>query len=124
MSETASVCVPNIGPGERKKRLFFGVLFTTLSVLLAGFLVVRGASWHARALLFVPLWIGALGLFQVKEKTCVALAGQGTRNLDSGPEPIADQSERLQVQRQARKVQMEALLAALFLTGVVLAVHL
>ena len=42
--------------------------------------------------------------------------------MDGGPEPIADPSELAQVRRQARKVHLVSLLAALALTLVAFAI--
>ncbi|MGH7827932.1 MAG: hypothetical protein ACREQ7_22495 [Candidatus Binatia bacterium] len=57
----------NIGPTERRKRLILGVF-----AVIAGFvLAVAGGvgSFCGWALLFMVFWLGALGLFQAKEKT-------------------------------------------------------
>ena len=69
-----------------------------------------------RVVVFIPLWASAIGLFQVREKTCVALAARGLRNLDAGDEAIADPRELEQVRRQSRRVHAKALLGAGLLT--------
>jgi hypothetical protein len=43
----------------------------------------------------------------------VSLAARGLRDMDGGPEPIADPEERTIVRTQARKVQLGAVLLAL-----------
>jgi hypothetical protein len=46
----------------------------------------------------------------------VALAARGQRNMDTGLEPIADAEQQRQVERQARKIKLDATLAAAVLT--------
>ena len=67
--------------------------------------------------LFVPFWVGALGYFQAREHTCVRLAARGTRNLDTGEEPIQDAAELALVRARARRVMVESLLTAALVTG-------
>jgi hypothetical protein len=62
-------CIPNIGPGERRKRLRMGVIALGASVVLAAALVAGGADRRWRLVLFLPLWFAELGVFQAKEKT-------------------------------------------------------
>jgi len=51
----------------------------------------------------------------------VGLASRGSRNLTGEIEKIEDEAELSQVQRQARKVNIKALLAAIALTLIALA---
>ena len=46
------------------------------------------------------------------------LAARGQRDMDTGPEPIADPAELAQVRRQARAVYAKAIAAATVLTMV------
>jgi hypothetical protein len=80
-----------------------------------------GASrWWRIALL--PLFMGAaIGFFQWRDKTCVALAARGTYNLNDREEKMEDQAVLAQVRQQARRVQFKALLTAIPLTLIVLA---
>jgi hypothetical protein len=52
----------------------------------------------------------------------VNLASRGLRDLDSGPEAIADAAELAQVRRQARQVYLRSGLAAAALTALSLLV--
>jgi hypothetical protein len=63
------VCIANIGPGERRRRLVFGlVAWVTAAAILAALLLLdAGRLW--RLVLLGPLWAGALGFFQYREKT-------------------------------------------------------
>jgi hypothetical protein len=116
-----TVCVPNIGPSERRMRIRFGVGFLAASFLLAAILLATSVGRPWRLVVFVPLWIGALGVFQAREKTCVALVARGERNLDGGAEPVSDPAELEQLRAQARTVYIRSLLVAAFLSAAVVA---
>ena len=59
----------NIGPRERRKRLLMGVTVLTVGAAIALALLATGAARPWRIALFLPFWIGALGLLQAREKT-------------------------------------------------------
>jgi len=63
------VQIPNIGPRGRTRRLRFGVVFLGVAGFFGALLFVSGAGRGWRLALFVPLWIGALGIFQALDKT-------------------------------------------------------
>jgi hypothetical protein len=118
---TDSPCIPNIGPRERRRRMLMGIAMALLVAGAAGWLVASGAPRAWRVLVFVPAWIGALDVLQVRASTCVLLAARGARNMDSGNEPIADPAELTRVRAQARSVHARSALAALGVTALVLA---
>ncbi len=60
---------PNIGPRERQRRLRMGLMSFGAALLLAVVIFALGAPRAWRLTLFVPLWIGALGIFQALDKT-------------------------------------------------------
>jgi hypothetical protein len=109
----AQVCTPNIGPGERRKRLVAGVVMSAITLCVAGVLIFAGLPRPWRLITIVPAWIAALGFFQVRENTCVALAARGLRNMDAGGERISDPIELHNVRRQSRSVHIQAALFAL-----------
>jgi len=112
-------CVANIGPTERRRRLVGGVSMLAVTVAAAGFLLWFDAPRLWRVSLFVPAWLGALGVFQVRAKTCVALAGRGLRNMDAGDEAITDPRELAQVRSQSRQVHVRAVLIAALVTTLI-----
>jgi hypothetical protein len=64
-----TVCIANIGPKERRKRLRFGVITLAVSAVIAAVLIVSGLPAFLRLPLFLPLAAGASGFFQWREKT-------------------------------------------------------
>ena len=60
--------IPNIGPRGRRQRLTFGVVSLGIAALLA-FVLLLGPPNALRLVLFIPLWLGALGIFQALDKT-------------------------------------------------------
>ena len=65
----AVACIPNIGPNGRRRRFIWGVMALAASVLLVAALAVGGADRRWRLVVFLPLWIAALGVLQAREKT-------------------------------------------------------
>ncbi|HEY2408445.1 MAG TPA: hypothetical protein VGI10_20705 [Polyangiaceae bacterium] len=114
----ASVCVANIGPDERAERMYFGLAAVAIAVLLAGALLLAHAARPWRVTAFLPLWAAGTSLLQVREKTCVALARRGLRNMDNGEESIDDPNELRQVRAQARRVVLRGLAIAVVATAV------
>jgi hypothetical protein len=114
-------CIPNIGPRQRRRRLIGGAGLLALGAIAAALLLGFGAQRAWRILVLLPVWGGALGLLQVREKTCVALAARGVRNMDGGDETIDDPVVLAQMRRQARRVHTRAALLAVVVTAVVVA---
>ncbi|MCK6502157.1 hypothetical protein L6R53_01910 [Myxococcota bacterium] len=70
MSEpSAEVCLANIGPREQRKRMTYGVVALAVGVAIG--LALWGSGVHRgwRLVLALPFWMGALGVFQAREKT-------------------------------------------------------
>ena len=65
----ASVCIANIGPRERRKRLVFGIVPLAASVVISFLFVFYRVQPVLRLPLFVPLYLGALGFFQARDRT-------------------------------------------------------
>jgi len=63
------VCVDNIGPGEVRKRLTFGIAAAVVALALAAVLVALGADRFWRAAVFVPAWLAGLGFLQARQRT-------------------------------------------------------
>jgi len=65
----AEVCVPNIGPKERWKRLMAGFIYLGVTIVAFVYLASHQSPRAYRLLLFLPLWGAGAGLFQYLEKT-------------------------------------------------------
>jgi hypothetical protein len=65
----ASVCIANIGARERRKRLMFGITALAASIVISFLFVFYGVRPLFRLPLIVPLFAGALGFFQARDRT-------------------------------------------------------
>lgn len=59
----------NIGPKEIRKRLFMGVAMLAMGIVLAVMFAHAGVSHGWYAVLFLPFWMGSLGISQARKKT-------------------------------------------------------
>ena len=59
----------NIGPKEARKRLLMGVAMLATGVVLAVIFTHAGVSRGWYAALFLPFWMGTLGISQARKKT-------------------------------------------------------
>ena len=109
---TTAVC-PNIGPRERQRRLVGGFFFLSIAICVGIALIAFHAPRPWRLLIFLPTWATAIGFFQVRAKTCVALAARGLRNMDTGDEAITNPSELEAVRAQSRSVHIRSVLTAI-----------
>jgi hypothetical protein len=111
----------NIGPREIMKRRILGVAALCAGAALAFGLFAMGAPRLYRLTIFFPIWIAALGLFQARERTCVALAGKGVCNLDAGEVEIIDRALDKRLRQKAKQINKRALIAAATVTLVAVA---
>ena len=59
----------NIGPKETRKRLLMGVTMLAVSVGMAVIFTHVGVSRGWYSVLFLPFWMGTLGISQARKKT-------------------------------------------------------
>jgi len=109
-------CAANIGPAERRKRLTVGLIALSVCTLATVLLIADGAPRWWRLSLALPWWTAALGIFQARARVCVALAARGARKLGGEQEPQPP-GELDAVRREARRVHLRALFAAVLLTA-------
>jgi hypothetical protein len=110
----------NLGPREQRKRRLMGIVALTVGVALAFALVVTGAPRLARVVVFFPIWMAGLGLFQARERTCIALAARGVCNMDDGEVRIEDETAAAELRAKARQINRRALITAAIITAVTL----
>ena len=113
---TGLSCIPNIGRRERRRRLLAGLALAAATAGAAAWAVASGTPRPWRMLLFLPAWMAALSLLQVRAHTCVLLAARGLRNMDAGIEPIASVGELAATRAQARAVHVQAACVAAVVT--------
>ena len=111
----------NIGPREVRKRRLMGILALAAGSGLAFLSVVLETPRWLRLIVFFPIWIAGLGLFQAREKTCIALAARGMCNMDAGEESIHDEKTAGQLRSKARAINRRAIITAVVVTLVALA---
>jgi hypothetical protein len=116
---TGEVCIPNISPREREKRMRFAVAQFTVTIFILAVLTVYNVDPAWRLFLLFMFWPAAIGYFEARDKTCVAHALNKTRKLGERSEKIEDEAELKQVHRQSRKVILKAFYVALALTLIV-----
>jgi hypothetical protein len=102
--------------------LTFGAVALGIAIVAAIVLFAAGIERGWRAVLFVPLWLAALGFFQARDKTWVKLAARGLRDMDQGAAPITEPGELAQVRRQARSVHVKSLVSAALVTAILVVV--
>ena len=63
------VCIANISPVERRKRLTFGIIQFAIGLVLLTILLIIGAGKLWRLTLILPFAAAAAGYFQARDKT-------------------------------------------------------
>lgn len=69
LNSSAVARIANIGVGERRKRLLFGVVALGVGAIIAALLIAIGAPLVWRLPLIFLFYVGALGFFQSRDKT-------------------------------------------------------
>ena len=65
----SDICIPNIGPRERRRRLILGIAMFGIVGLVAALLVFADAPRAWRLFALFPAWVGSIGVLQAREKT-------------------------------------------------------
>jgi hypothetical protein len=69
LNSSAVARIANIGVGERRKRVLFGVAAMGLGAIIATLLIAIDAPLLWRLPLIFLFYVGALGFFQSRDKT-------------------------------------------------------
>jgi hypothetical protein len=110
----------NIGPREQFKRRILGRVSLIASAALLFALIVGDAPRPLRLVIFLPLWMAALGYFQAQEKTCIALAARGACDMDAGEKKIEDKNLAARLRLKARRIHLRAFVMAAGITLLIL----
>lgn len=117
---TTEVCIANISPKERKKRLKFAITQLVLTLILLSLLIYLDLPSLWRLPLFFMFAAATSSFFQWRDKTCVALALRNTRHISDKEEKVEDKSEAHQINKQAWKVILKGALTAMAIMIVVM----
>ena len=63
------VCIANISPEERRKRLRFGIIQFVISLIILAVLLITGVDKTWRLTLILPFGAAATGYLQWRDKT-------------------------------------------------------
>ena len=67
--EDGDVCIANISPAERRKRMRFGIVQFVITLSILAVLLAFGVDKTWRLLLVLPFTAAATGYFQARDKT-------------------------------------------------------
>lgn len=67
--KVGDVCIPNISPAERQKRINFGIRQLIFTLVILAVLIVLGVNHYWRLPLLFLFWAAGTGFFQAFEKT-------------------------------------------------------
>jgi hypothetical protein len=107
------VCIANISPRERQKRLTIAIAGFIVTLLALILLIAFDVDPAWRLILFFMAWGSAVSYFEARDKTCIALAMKKTRKMGEEEEKIEDADEMKQINRQSRKLILKAFYTAL-----------
>jgi hypothetical protein len=68
-ADDGAICIANISPLERQKRLRFGITQFIISLVVLSALIVFGVDRLWRLPLLFLFWAAAVGYFQARDKT-------------------------------------------------------
>ena len=67
--EVGEVCIANISPLERRKRLMYGIRQLIWTLVILGVLIILHVNPLWRLALLFMFWAAATGYFQARDKT-------------------------------------------------------
>ena len=67
--EAGAVCIPNISPAERQKRISFGIRQSIFTLMVLVVMIVLGLNHFWRLPLLFLFWAAGTGFFQAFDKT-------------------------------------------------------
>ncbi len=110
----------NIGPAERQKRVIVGVIASAVALFLIVTFSAQDTPHFFRVLVFLPLFIAALGFFQAGQKTCALFAERGMQNLGTGYAKVEDPKLATRLRLQGRSILVKSAAVAIAATALFL----
>ena len=68
-NDTEEICIANISPEERQKRLRFGIQQLIVTLVILGVMILLHLHPLWRLTLLFMFWASAVGYFQARDKT-------------------------------------------------------
>lgn len=118
----AAVC-QNLGPKQTRKRRLFGYLMLNVGLVLAVIFIWLNVNDILRMLVFIPFFLGYLGVLQAIQKTCVVLALKGMENQDQGNQALVEASTIRKLKVRSFWILIIATFLGLLCTYLTLAIH-
>ncbi len=103
--------VCNINKVDVLKRRYIGFVGISLGILLSIFIIVTDLDIYRRLIVFVPFFIGYLGLIQSRSKFCVQYAILGISSLPKQENNKKEKSNKL-ILNVSNSIKKEDLLKA------------
>lgn len=125
MAQEATNYVPGIcnintkEVAQRRKAGYFGLVLT---VLLTAVIFALNLNRYVRLLLFVPLFVAAIGFLQAKNKFCVGYGAAGLQNAEEHSENathVADAAAVAKDKKRTHTMYAQAILLSLLTTAVI-----
>lgn len=125
MSQESTSYVPgvcNINTKEIAQRRKAGYFGLALAVILVAAIFALNLNRYFRVVLFVPVFISAIGFLQAKNKFCVGYGSAGMHNADEGSEnaqSITDNDAVIKDKKRSKVMYLQATLIAVLVTMLV-----
>ncbi len=116
--------VCNINIAEIKSRRTAGHIGLALTLVIGVVLIALDANRYARFILFIPIFIAAIGYLQARNKFCVGYGSAGMQRTDEQSHEattVTDASAVTADKARARNLNLQAFTIAIVVTALALA---
>lgn len=113
----------NLGPKETRKRKLFGYLALNVGLVLALIFIWQNVDDLIRMTVFIPFFLGYLGVLQSIQKTCVVLGLKGMENQDQGNQALVDAELQRKLRTRSYWIILMAVILGVICTYLTLAIH-
>lgn len=109
-----AVCA-NLGTKQSRMRMYAGFVLLVFGIFMGVWCVSNDANEMLRMSVFIPVFLGYIGILQARGKTCILLALNGTMDDEQGSRAVTDSILKNKLRWKAlRVVLLSAFLAALW----------
>ncbi len=117
--------VCNINIAEIKSRRTAGHIGLALTLVIGVVLIALDANRYVRLILFIPIFIAAIGYLQARNKFCVGYGSAGMQNASEGSDVAAsveESSAKHADKSRAQKMNLQAVGIAIIVTTIIVLV--